>query len=176
MTQNVVLEVAQPHHAPLLANLLELYLHDLSDVFPIEIGPSGRFGYDKLPRYWQEPTRCFPFLIRADERVAGFVLVTRGSPVTDDPDDLDVAEFFVLRRHRRDHVGRRAAFQLWDRLPGHWIVRVSLGNHRALPSRRVECPNDAPGHRPCDMPDSARASQAAGSRTTTGISRSVRDW
>jgi predicted acetyltransferase len=133
MTQNVVLEAAQPQHAPLLANLLELYLHDLSGVFPIEIGPSGRFGYDKLPRYWQEPTRRFPFLIRADQHVAGFVLVTRGSPVTDDPDDFDVAEFFVLRPHRRDHVGRRAAFQLWDRLPGHWIVRVSLGNHRALP-------------------------------------------
>jgi predicted acetyltransferase len=30
-------------------------------------------------------------------------------------------------------VGRSAAFQIWDRLPGHWIVRVSLGNHRALP-------------------------------------------
>ena len=133
MTQNVVLEAAQPQNAPLLANLLELYLHDLSEVFPIEVGPSGRFGYDKLPRYWQEPTRRFPFLIRAGERVAGFVLATRGSPVTDDPDDLDVAEFFVLRRHRRNHVGRSAAFQLWDRLPGHWIVRVSLGNHRALP-------------------------------------------
>jgi len=133
MKQQVELEAAQPHHVPLVANLLELYMHDLSDVFPIEIGPDGRFGYDKLPCYWQEPTRRFPFLIRADERVAGFVLATRGSPVTDDPDDLDIAEFFVLRRYRRDHVGRRAAFLLWDRLPGHWIVRVSLGNHRALP-------------------------------------------
>ncbi len=132
-TETVRLEAAQPHHAPLLANLLELYVHDLSEIFSIEIGASGRFGYDKLPLYWQEPMRRFPFLIHAGAHVAGFALVTRGSPVTDDPDVLDIAEFFVLRRHRRQNVGRRAAFQLWDRLPGQWIVRVSLGNRRALP-------------------------------------------
>lgn len=132
MTDEVALEVAQPHDAPLLANLIELYVHDLSDVFPVELGPDGRFGYDRLPRYWMEPELRFPFLIRAGDRIAGFVLATRGSPATNGGDDLDVAEFFVLRSHRRSQVGRRAAFLLWDRLPGHWIVRVSLGNRRAL--------------------------------------------
>lgn len=118
----------------LLANLLELYLHDLSEAFPaIEIDANGRVGYDKLALYWSEPERRFPFLIRADGRVAGFVLVTRGSPVSDDPDVLDVAEFFVLRRYRRSGVGRAAAFLLWDRLSGQWIVRVSEGNRGAIP-------------------------------------------
>jgi predicted acetyltransferase len=46
---------------------------------------------------------------------------------------LDIAEFFVARRYRRSSVGRAAAFQLWDRMPGRWIVRVSEGNHRGLP-------------------------------------------
>lgn len=118
----------------LLANLLELYLHDLSEAFPaIEIDANGRVGYEKLALYWSEPERRFPFLIRADGRVAGFVLVTRGSPVSDDPDVLDVAEFFVLRRYRRSGVGRAAAFLLWDRLSGQWIVRVSEGNRGAIP-------------------------------------------
>jgi predicted acetyltransferase len=44
-----------------------------------------------------------------------------------------VAEFFVLRRHRRSGVGRRAAFALFDRLPGHWVVRVAESNQRGLP-------------------------------------------
>src|SRR5207253_5526181 len=35
-----------------LENLVELYVHDLSDVFDIEIGEDGRFGYEKLPLYW----------------------------------------------------------------------------------------------------------------------------
>ena len=129
----VVLDVAASSDAALLANLLELYLHDLSDVFPgIELGADGRFGYNKLPLYWSEPERRFPFFIRYGTRVAGFVLITRGSPASDDPDVFDVAEFFVIRRYRRSGVARRAAFLVWDRFPGRWIVRVSEGNTGAL--------------------------------------------
>jgi predicted acetyltransferase len=130
---SVSLEVATPADQPLLANLLELYVHDLSAAFPnVEMGADGRFGYPALPLYWSEPERRFAFLIRTGERVAGFVLVTRGSPALSDPDVLDVAEFFVLRRYRRSQVGRRAAFLLWSRLPGKWAVRVSERNPGAL--------------------------------------------
>ncbi len=130
----VALDVATSADATLLSNLLELYIHDLSPAFPnIELGPDGRFGYRQLALYWSEPERRFPFLIRYDDRVAGFALATRGSPASDDPDVFDVAEFFVLRRYRRSGVGRRAAFLLWNRLSGRWFVRVSEGNVGALP-------------------------------------------
>ena len=117
----------------LLENLLELYLHDLSEAFPLDVDPAGRFGYEALPLYFDEPDRRFPFLIEREGRVAGFALVTRGSPATDDPSDLDVAEFFVLRRHRRGGAGRDAAFQLWDGMPGRWVVRVAVTNRPAVP-------------------------------------------
>jgi predicted acetyltransferase len=132
-SEAVVLVAATPTDAALLANLLELYIHDLSDVFPgLELGDDGRFGYNKLPLYWSEPDARFAFLIRYGTRIAGFALATRGSPASDDPDALDVAEFFIVRRHRRSGVARRAAFLMWDRIPGRWIVRVSEGNAGAL--------------------------------------------
>ncbi len=127
---DVVLDLASPRDEAVLANLLELYAHDLSETFDLELGPDGRFGYEKLPLYWSEPDRRFPFLIRRDSRLAGFVLVTKGSPGSDDPQGFDVAEFFVVRRHRRSGVGRRAAFLLWYQFPVRWIVRVAEGNHR----------------------------------------------
>ncbi|SRR6266542_3311409 len=130
--EEVIVELAAPADSALLANLLQLYLHDLSEAFPIDLGPDGRFGYEKLPLYWSEPDRRFPFLIRYGSRVVGFVLATRGSPASDDPEVFDVAEFFVTRRYRRFGVGRRAAFLVWDRLPGRWTVRVSEGNTGAL--------------------------------------------
>jgi len=134
----VTLEVASVQDAALLANLLELYVHDLSEVFELEIPEDGRFGYDKLSLYWSEAERRFAFVIRHDGRVAGFALVTRGSPASDDPHALDVAEFFVLRRHRRRRVGERAARLLWDRFPASsWVVRVSEGNRPALPFWRA---------------------------------------
>jgi len=131
-SEEVRIEPATPADAPLLSNLLELYVHDMSEFFSVDIGADGRFGYDKLPLYWSEPERRFPFLIRSGARAVGFALVTRGSPATDDPADLDVAEFFVLRRYRRSGVGRQGVRLLWRRMPGHWVVRVSEGNQQGL--------------------------------------------
>lgn len=129
----VHLDLAGPLDAPLLDNLLQLYLHDLSEVFPIELNAEGRVDYDKLSIYRSEPERRFAYLIRNETRVIGFILAQRGSPVTDDPEVFDIAEFFILRRYRRTGAGKRAAFLLWERHPGRWIVRVSEGNKGALP-------------------------------------------
>lgn len=128
----ITLEPALSDAMPVLANLLELYQHDLSATFSVDVAADGRFGYAPLSLYWSEPERRFPFLIHCDGKLAGFALATRGSPASDDPDVYDVAEFFVLRRYRRASVGRRAAHLLWDRLPGRWFVRVFVGNTAAL--------------------------------------------
>jgi predicted acetyltransferase len=125
---DVVLQVAAASEAGVLANLLQLYIYDLSDVFALDPGADGRFVYDQLPAYWSEPERRFPLLIRCGGKLAGFALITRGSPVTDDP-EFDMAEFFVLRRYRRGGIGRRAAMLLWDRFAAPWTIRVSEGNH-----------------------------------------------
>lgn len=129
---SVRLRRATPDMASLLENLLELYIHDLSAIFPVEPGPDGRFGYARLPLYWSDPAARHAFVIESGGRVAGFALATRGSPASDDPTVLDVAEFFVLRGHRRAAVGRRAAMALWDELPGQWIVRVAEANRAGL--------------------------------------------
>ncbi len=130
---NVTLELATERDATLLANLLELYVHDLSEVFPIELGVDGRFGYGSLPLYWSEPDAHLGFLFRLNSRIAGFALVARGSPVTSDLQELDLAEFFVLRSYRRSGIGQIAASLLFDHLPGHWVVRVSEANSAAVP-------------------------------------------
>jgi predicted acetyltransferase len=132
MSDEVTLQLATAEDLPRLANLLELYIHDLSVLFAVDVGPDGRFGYPALERYVREPQARFAYLIRAGSQLAGFALAQRGSPMTDDPSDLDVAEFFVLRRHRRAGVGQRAARLLWERTRGHWIVRVAADN---LPAR-----------------------------------------
>src|SRR5690349_17846547 len=88
------LELAREEERSLLANLLELYIHDLSEAFDVHIGADGRFGYPRLSSYWSEPSVRFPFLIRKAGRVLGFVLAQRGSPLSEDPEMFDIAEFF----------------------------------------------------------------------------------
>lgn len=128
----VSLQRATPDLAPMLGDLLELYVQEMSEIFPVALEPDGRFGYKKLPLYWSEPAVRHAFLIKRGSHVAGFALATRGSPMSEDPEDLDVAEFFVLRGYRRSGVGRQAAMALWDGMPGHWVVRVSEANRPGL--------------------------------------------
>jgi hypothetical protein len=57
--QEVVLELATVQQAAVLSNLAELYAHDLSDIFALDLGSDGRFDYEKLPLYWSEPETIF---------------------------------------------------------------------------------------------------------------------
>jgi predicted acetyltransferase len=111
----------------LLANLLELYVHDFSGFLHFEIGEDGRFGYPFLPLYWSESGH-HPFLIRADGRLAGFALVKNVAEISGSEALWDMAEFFVLRGYRRRGVGTLAAHKVWKRLPGRWEVRVMHSN------------------------------------------------
>jgi predicted acetyltransferase len=112
---------------PILANLLELYAHDFSEFHGIVIGTDGKFGYKQLPLYWSEPGR-HPFLVRIDGRLAGLVLVKRGSEVSGNETVWDMAEFFVLRGYRRRGIGTQIAHEVWRQFRGQWGVRVMRSN------------------------------------------------
>ncbi len=115
---------------PVLANLLQLYAHDFSEFHDVELENDGRFCYQQLPLYWREPNR-HPFLVRVDDKLAGFVLVKQGSEISVNESAWDIAEFFVLRAYRRRGVGTQAAHAIWRRFPGPWEVRVIESNHPA---------------------------------------------
>lgn len=126
----VELVPAAPDEQPILANLLELYAHDFSEFHAIELGVDGRFGYRHLPLYWCDPNRR-PFLVRVDGKLAGFVLVKKGSELSGDEIVWEMAEFFVLRRYRRRGIGTCVAHEVWRQVPGPWEVRVMESNHSA---------------------------------------------
>lgn len=126
--ENIEVIPAALDQEPILAKLLELYIHDFSELFEVELGVDGRFGYDSLPLYWSEAGR-HPFLAWVDGKLAGFVLVKRGSGGSDDEEVWDMAEFFVVRGCRRRGVGTAVAHAMWRRFPGRWEVRVMELNH-----------------------------------------------
>ena len=128
----ILVTSAKRGEKPVLANLLNLYLHDFSEFDDVSVEADGRFTYPFLDHYWEDPNR-YPFLIRVDGTLAGFALVR----VLTDPRAgntfIDMTEFFVLRRFRRQGVGGVAACRLWDLFVGTWEVRVLAGNIGALP-------------------------------------------
>ena len=134
---------------PVLDRLLQLYKYDFSEFAPIgspygEVDLEGRFAsYPGLESYWQEGGHI-PLLIRADDRLAGFVLVHQWSALGM-PLDHGVAEFFVLRKYRRARVGTRAALSIFRRYSGRWEVGVAWYNPPALAFWRNVTEEAAPG-------------------------------
>jgi len=110
-----------------LENLLHLYVHDFSEFLGMTPSEEGRFEYPALPLYWNETGRT-AYLIRSENRLAGFALASQGSRISGDPAVLDLAEFFVVRGVRHRGVGRAAARELFRAIPGVWEVRVNEVN------------------------------------------------
>lgn len=127
---NVETILARPEQEPVVANLLELYIHDFTDFIDLELGADGRFGYPQLSLYWTERGR-YPFLVKVDGNLAGFALVQKGSQISGSEDVWDVTEFFIARGYRRRGIGIRVAQQLWKQYPGKWEVRVIGRNEKA---------------------------------------------
>ncbi|HEY3707683.1 MAG TPA: GNAT family N-acetyltransferase [Terracidiphilus sp.] len=128
MSTDLELIQAGPEHQSALANLLELYIHDFSELLPIDVGEDGRYGYPNLPLYWSDPARL-PWLARVDGKLVGFALVGRLTGVSSDGAVWDMAEFFVLRRYRYRGWGTTLAHAIWRRCPGRWQVRVMEKNN-----------------------------------------------
>jgi predicted acetyltransferase len=127
----VILEPVTADTASTLEHLFELYAYDFSEHVPIPIQPSGRFEITPGDAWWTQATH-FGYLIKLRERLAGFALVRAGSHLSDTPDVMDVAEFFVLRGARGQGIGTSAAHALFRAFPRAWEVRVRRTNAAAL--------------------------------------------
>ena len=100
-----------------LQNLMQAYLHDMSEYNGIDPDEHGVFQLSQyFELYWTESTR-FPFKIMVDQKLAGFALVRVIEPGTH-----SIAEFFVLRKYRGKGVGKKTAIHLFNYFPGNWHV------------------------------------------------------
>jgi predicted acetyltransferase len=110
---------------PVIANLLQLCLHDFSEFEQRELSAQGTFEYAWLDSYLTAAEReaC---LIAVDGRPAGFALARCDVPGDDGA--WNVGEFFVVRGHRGRGAAGQAARLLFQRHPGPWTLSYLLAN------------------------------------------------
>jgi len=126
----ITFERIGPDRDALLRNLYQLYIHDMSEWFGFEAGPDGRFEYD-TDSLWHDDVAVT--LLRISGAPAGFAVVHSAHPWLGREASRDVKDFFVLRRYRRQAVGRALARHLWNEHPTEWLVRVLAANLPAVP-------------------------------------------
>ena len=110
-----------------IQRMLELYQHDLSDIWDQDLDIHGEYGYS-LDRFWSDKD-CRAYVATVADRYAGFALVDRAAKVGSDAYWMD--QFFVLKKYRRGGVGWHLAREVFASLPGQWEVGQMPENHAA---------------------------------------------
>lgn len=123
--------IASASDEPALSRLMQLYAYDFSEFMGFEVGDDGLFDVgNRLTRSWTEPGHNVLWC-RVDGRPAGFMIVDERSRITGDPEVMDMAQFFVMRKYRRQGVGAVCAAQAFDRYPKKWEIREEATNTAA---------------------------------------------
>ena len=121
---DVTLELLQtgPEQAELIRNLYQFYSYESSDWEEEDVEADGRFYIheEHLARYWQEP-QWSANLVLMDGFIAGFLLIERSE--LPGMDALELADLFILKRYRRQGIGRLLATQVLMDGSTDWLVR-----------------------------------------------------
>jgi predicted acetyltransferase len=125
---NIQLHIPTRSDRNLVRRLMELYQYDFSEYDGQDLDEHGHFGYGDLDYFWFEPTHSV-FLVTADEKLAGFVLIDNEVVKTDN--ERSITEFFIMRKYRRQGVGKEVAFEVFRRLPAKWEIQVIEQNSPA---------------------------------------------
>ena len=113
---------------PVIENLLQFYMYELSAWYPIPFGDDGRVAIAPKSGYLGQPgTQAW--LILADDELAGFAVVD--DELVDPRNDLNLGYFFVARRFRGRGVGAAAFGGLLARYPGAWELYYLARNRAA---------------------------------------------
>lgn len=131
--QTIFLRKATISQKQIIANLLELYAYDFTEIWGFDIGDDGRYGYKFLDLFWNEP-EYYPYLIYVDNKLAGFALIQKGLKqfsILADNNMWNMTEFFIMKKFRHKGIGSLVAHQIWDNFKGKWQIRVLKDNPQA---------------------------------------------
>ncbi|WP_216830802.1 GNAT family N-acetyltransferase [Alkalihalobacterium elongatum] len=115
----------------ILARLIELYEYDFSEFENSDVNALGLYGYSYLDYYWTEKGR-FPYFIKVNSKLAGFVMVCDYCYISKDPDTLFMSEFFVMKKYRKQDIGKFAAKEVFKLHKGKWEMTVHPKNPVAI--------------------------------------------
>ncbi len=124
---NFDIRIAEPADRLPIYRMLELYQHDLSDIWDQDLDAHGEYGY-ALDRYW-DTDGYQAFVATARGKYAAFALVNPFVRVGTHGYWMD--QFCVLKKYRRHGLGQALARSVFNELPGRWEVGQMPRNHAA---------------------------------------------
>lgn len=128
---NICLEKAKEENKNVLYRLLEYSLYEESANDLNEMNEDAIFEYKYFNSYFTDDDRD-AYFIREKEtnKILGFAMVNTYVQVFEN--GHSIAEFMVIPKYRKNNIGKKVAFELFDRYRGNWEVSPSYNSCSAL--------------------------------------------
>lgn len=110
----------------IIKNLLQPYLHELSEFQHMSLNEHGEYNYLHLDHYWTEKDR-YPYLLFHRKEIMGFALVRKEENL------YSMAEFFILPKFRGHGFGQKCALHVIQKHIGGW--RIEFLNRNEIGGR-----------------------------------------
>lgn len=127
---NYELILASKEYEAVIRNLLQFYIYDFSEFVQCDVEEDGLFGeYPYLKDYWIEGNHRFPYVIKKEDKYVGFILVRFIE--SEARNYYSIAEFFVMKKYRKEGIGKAVAKQIFELHKGDWEVYQLESNKQA---------------------------------------------
>ncbi len=123
-----VIQVNQKHRE-VLDNLMQFYIYDFSEFLKFDVEEDGKYSPYPLEDYFKEENHQFAYVIKQEEKYIGFALVHLIEFL--ELQHYSIAEFFILKKYRREGIGKAVAADIFNRHKGPWEVHQIESNQAA---------------------------------------------
>lgn len=111
-----------------LFKLLQFALYDGSQYIDNDIDENINFEYNWFENYFTDDDRN-AYFIKEGNKYLGMVLVNENLKFLND--GKCIAEFLILPKYRRNHIGKKVAYEIFDKFPCMWEVQPMENNSTA---------------------------------------------
>lgn len=113
-----------------LYRLLQYLLYEQSQYDLNETNNKAVFEYKYFDCYFTDNDRQAYFIKEQEtDKLLGFAMVN--SYMQKYSDGHSIAEFLVLPKYRRKKIGKKVAFELFNKYPGNWEVKPATNSEKA---------------------------------------------
>ena len=119
-----IIEVKQEDREKLY-KLLQYALYDGSQYIDNNINDDCIFEYKWFDNYFVDNDR-YAYFIKSGSTYVGMVMVNENLKFN--KNGKCIAEFLIMPRFRRNHIGKKVAYEIFDKFKGDWEVQPMENN------------------------------------------------
>lgn len=114
-----------------LSNMYQFYYYEFSRYTNQDLNVDGTYGVN-IDFYWEGDHRWNPYFILSSGVIVGFLVVLFEN-LDSDPDPTHVIyDFMILKKYRKNGIGRTAAKQAFGLFKANWKVAQMESNTSAI--------------------------------------------